>query len=421
MSLIEDYLEYIGGPDGMKTETPSIFHRWSFMACVGAHLGRQLTFQLGHEKVYTNLYCMLMGEPGSRKSTAIKQAKKLLAKAGYEKFSAERTTKEKFFLDMVGHVDEAEAAEKTFDQILDANMWSSEECHEMFIVADEFNDFIGAGNIEFISILGSFWNYEGKYENRIKNGKSVIINNPTVSILGGNTPTNFSMAFPPELLGQGFFSRLLLIHGDSTGKRIHRPAPPDSELEFELIQKLRRMKETLSGEVTVTEEADAVLAEIYCTWENHLDSRFSSYAQRRYTHMLKLALIVAACNLRMVLTAEDVIYANTMLTHAEKLMPKALGQYGRAKNADVVQVVLATLIEESRPLSLVELWKILHVHFSKQADLAEIVIKLQSAGQIKASVGGKFIPVKKEIKADKTQQAWVDFTLLTEEERNYSV
>ncbi len=421
MNLIDTYLTYVAGEDGMKTESPMIFHRWSFVTCLGAFLGRQFTFQLGHEKLYTNIYAMLMGEPGTRKSTAIKQAKKLLERTGYLTFSAERTTKEKFFLDMVGYESEEENKEVSLSEILDKNLWGDTDTHEMFIVADEFNDFIGRGNIDFISVLGSLWNYEGNYENRIKNGKSVIIRNPTVSILGGNTPTNFTIAFPPELLGQGFFSRLLLIHGDPTGKKVHRPAPPDEALGEEILGALAYVKENIVGEVEIPNETDVLLADIYCSWENHMDSRFASYAQRRYSHMVKLALIICASNLRTTMIPEDVIFANTMLSQAEKLMPKALGQYGKAKNADVVQIVLATLIEESRPLSLIELWKILHVHFSKQQDLVEILLKLHSSGQIKAVLGGKYIPVKKELKVDASQGKYVDFSLLSEEEQHYSI
>ncbi|MFK5283171.1 hypothetical protein ACI3PL_26730, partial [Lacticaseibacillus paracasei] len=76
---------------------------------------------------------------------------------------------------------------------------------ESFIAADEFNNFIGLGNTDFISILGELWDYEGVYDYRLKNSKSVFIPYPTISILGGNTPTGFSQAFPPESIGQGFF------------------------------------------------------------------------------------------------------------------------------------------------------------------------------------------------------------------------
>ena len=154
--------------------------------------------------------------------SAIKISKKLLQIAGYDKFSAEKTTKEKFLLDLLGGTDD-EGNPASVDDILDRNIFG--DSHDESSISEiyfmiRFNDFIGNGNIEFISLLGSFWDYAGVYTNRIKNGKSVKIPNPTINILGGNTPSGFSLAFPADILGQGFFSRLLLIYGEPTGKRI---------------------------------------------------------------------------------------------------------------------------------------------------------------------------------------------------------
>jgi len=43
---------------------------------------------------------MLIGEAGARKSTSIKLVKKLLGASGYTDFSANKTTKEKFLVDL---------------------------------------------------------------------------------------------------------------------------------------------------------------------------------------------------------------------------------------------------------------------------------------------------------------------------------
>ncbi len=78
-SFLTQYLHYVG-----DTEAPIFYHRWAAISAIGAYLGRQYSFTLGHSALYTNMYIMLIGEPGSRKSTAIKIAKKtvILAAAG---------------------------------------------------------------------------------------------------------------------------------------------------------------------------------------------------------------------------------------------------------------------------------------------------------------------------------------------------
>ncbi len=84
------------------TEPPLHYHRWCLLSSIGALLARQVYINHGHFKIYPNLYVTLLGEPASRKSTAIKLVKKLIRDSGYETFAADKTSKEKFLLDLEG-------------------------------------------------------------------------------------------------------------------------------------------------------------------------------------------------------------------------------------------------------------------------------------------------------------------------------
>ena len=123
-----------------ETEVPAFFNRWSAIAGIGAYLGRQYYFQHGHFTINPNQYCMLIGSPGTRKSTAIKLMKKLLVDAGYNTIAADKTTKEKFLLDLSGDKGE-EGALQTPEELLDSSLFNegSNNDSEIFIMADEFN------------------------------------------------------------------------------------------------------------------------------------------------------------------------------------------------------------------------------------------------------------------------------------------
>jgi hypothetical protein len=95
--FLQAYFEYIG-----PTEAPMAFHRWSCLTVLGAWIGRDRIFKFGHFNIKPNIYCMLMGNAGSRKTTAIRIAAKLVKQAGYANVSADKTTKEKFLLDLAG-------------------------------------------------------------------------------------------------------------------------------------------------------------------------------------------------------------------------------------------------------------------------------------------------------------------------------
>lgn len=384
---------------------------------VGAYLGRQYSFSLGHFELYTNMYIMLIGDPGTRKSTAIKIAKKVLTAAGYDKISADKSSKEKFMLDLAG-VDSETAGAKSADDILDENLWgdmNSQEDAEMYIACDEFNDFIGLGNLEFISLLGNFWDYTGVFKNRIKNGRSVNIYNPTVSILGGNTSTSFANAFPSDTLGQGFFSRLLLIHGESTGKLITFPVKPSVEATAKIVSALQRIKLSVRGIGTPSPEAMELLNKIYMTARRMEDVRFISYSNRRFTHLLKLCLIISACHYSNTIETWHVVEANTLLTHTENLMPKALGSFGKARNSDITHKIVSLLSNATQALSLRDMWPFFISDMDKVDDLATQLRNLATADMIFA-VEGKFLGKKKVI--EEVNNDMLDYGYLTDEERN---
>lgn len=406
--FISAYLSYIG-----HSEAPTTFHRWACISILSAWLGRRYYFKHGHFDIASNVYCMLMGGAGSRKSTAIKIASKLLKKAGYKTIAAERTTKEKFLMDLAG-----EGSAESED-IMDQNLFGlSDSTSEILIAADEFNTFVGNGNIEFLSLLGVLWDYSGEFEDRKKNSKSLIIQNPTVSILAGNTATGFSLAFPAEAIGQGIFSRLLLIHGEKTDRRITFPEPPSQDTEKLLIDLLHAIRQVASGNAIITAGATTLLDHVYQTWQGFNDVRFESYANRRFSHLLKLCLILSAASLKNKIEECDVVYANTILTHAEHSMPKALGEFGKARNSDVSHKVIQLLENSFEPVSLKELWVAVHNDLDSMSTLKDMLSNLIIADKV---IGTKKGFLAKRRVLEEVSVDAVDFSLLTDEERRYII
>jgi hypothetical protein len=390
VDFLNNYLHYTA-----DSEVPIIFHRWSIITAVSAFLERNVHLEFGHTTLHPNHYCMLIGTAGTRKSTAIKLAKKIVVQAGFSHIAAERTSKEKFLADL-------SASQRAEDSdILEQNLFGTgneTDVTPMFIAADEANDFFGIGNLEFLSVLGSLWDWNGKYENKIKTGKSDWINNPTISILSGNTPTNFSLAFPASIIGQGFFSRLLLVYGEPNGNKIAFPRTPDVADTIEIVKQLQAIKSTAVGPVCFTPASKALAERIYETWRAPEDPRFESYSNRRLPHLLKLCMVLAAMAGTTLITERILIQANTYLTYIENLMPKALGEYGKAKDSDVTHQVVKFIEHifetHTRGTSLKELWAAVATNLNKINDLSEILRNLSFAGKISVTQQG-FFPIKK--------------------------
>src|ERR1700748_677909 len=147
------YLKYVE-----NTESPTFFHRWSAITGIGALLGRQYYLTHGHSKLFPQQYVMLLGSPGTRKSTAIKMFKELIVKTGYDTIAASKSSKEKFLMDMAGMADieigmngypttgsqSKRKKDKSVEEILDENFgWENDKPSgpsEVFVCADEANN-----------------------------------------------------------------------------------------------------------------------------------------------------------------------------------------------------------------------------------------------------------------------------------------
>jgi len=413
------YLKYTA-----KTECPKFFHRWTSLSILAAWLGKDISLPFGHFKVYPNMYCMFIGLAGTKKSTAIKIGAELLKAAGYKHFAARKTRQEKFLIDM------AEQSYKTNDtevDILEQNLfgdssdfYESMPPSEMYVPADEINNFIGVGNLDFMSILGELWDYEGIYDYKLKNSTDVFIPYPCINILGGNTHAGFNKLFPPEAIEQGFFSRMLFIYAEPTGIKYTIPPAKDLDLRRLLIIQLHKIKQIVRGTVSITPEAFNLLDRIYKRWVGIDDPRFEAYANRRDGHLLKLCLITMAAKLRTSIQEEDVIFANTVLTFTEHLMPKALGEFGKARNSEITHKVMQFIDAAMEPVTFHTLWKFIHKDLDKREQLAEILGNLTIADKIQAiipegkSIPAGYLPLKKI--RDDGIKGTVDWNLLTPEE-----
>lgn len=422
MDFIADYLKYT-----KETEPPIVYHRWCAISAIGALLGRSSYINLGHFRVFPNLYTMLIGEPGARKSTAIKINKRLLTASGYTYIGADKTTQEKFLIDLEGIEDDPSGSDSSrihssySTSITAKNLWGDieeyQEPKEVFIMADEFNEFAGAGNVDFYSLLGNFWDWDDPkpYTRRLKNSRSVSIFQPTISILGGNTTENFSRAFPPEIIGQGFLSRLILIYGEKSIRKYARPTSPSAEATASIVSSLLTIRKFARSEVVLDTEADAICDAIYDKWPATEDHRFKGYDSRRYTQLLKLSLILSAARGEDIIIGERIIEANTILAAADVNMPKALGEFGMSKTSEIADKILNFLDSQRKAVTLKDIWAHVRRDLEKMEQLASIMQGLLSANKVQFINTHGYLTKKKVTR----ELEFVDFNrYLTQEERN---
>lgn len=405
-SFCSDYFTLVG-----KTEAPYIYHRWCMISSIAALLGRQAYLPFGHSAIYPNMYVMLMGSPGARKNTAINIAQKLLMRIGYDNFAADKVSKERFLIDMVNG-QENEDMEDLMELVLD-DMTS-----EMYIVAEEFTDFTGKNNVELLTMFAKLWDNPDHYKQPKIHGQSVFVPKPTCNMLAGNTPSAYHTNMPLEAIGQGYFSRVLHIHGEATGRKITIPPPPSKEAMVAIDTRYKEIKKHVRGAFKVSKEIEeGILSRMYKEYPEIQDYRFKHYNTRRFTHLLKITMVMAAMRFSMEVTEEDVIAANTLLSYTERKMPMALGEFGKARNADVANAVIDILKAAKGACTIKLIWKQVAQDLNRIEELNEIVRNLQAAGKIKLIQQGDksgYVTNFEKVQEWKPELIWKD--LLTEEE-----
>lgn len=389
-SIYNQYFDFVG-----DTESPLIYHRWCFIGTVAAALARNVHLSFGHKRLYPNLYLMLIGDPGARKSTAIEISKDLLSATGFKHFSSSRTSAEKFIADLE-----------------ESSLENLSEFSQAFIAADEFSDFIGAQNYSFISLLTKLFDSPEVYSHRLKNSKSVNLVAPTVNILGGNTHAGFALSFPPEIIHTGLLSRLLLVYSEKKKTRITWPTPGADKARKAMYEFIGDLRTLFTGEITLSGGAMAAIDAIYQKYEEHPDSRFSHYSSRRQTHLLKLCTVMAAMERKLVLDESHVVWANTLLSSIEDRFSQAIGEFGKSKNSEVSSKIMNALHNSEIPLTAIDLWKVVQSDLENVQALTQLISGLHQAGKIVRG-GAGFLPAKHLAKT----LPFCDFSLLSKEER----
>lgn len=387
------------------TESPRIFHIWSSLWAISAALGRRCWLPFGTFDLFPNQYVLIVGSPASRKSTALSMARKLLKDSTGVRFAPADTggQRQGLVLAMQGSEDEkpeflgaAELGvkENTISSLTDladvTNVPESEEQYEQAVAdkhhiaaaASEFSRFIGQNNLQMMDFLVERYDGEDyEYKTRTSN---IVMKKTLMNMLAATTPTSLNNSLPPAAGGQGFLSRMVLVYGAKKYREIPRPSAPPADLVGRVKDKLNLVYTNLHGAYTETPDGRAYSEDLYGYNTGITDGRFAYYAERRYTHLIKLAMVLAATRVDTCITKSDYEEAHRILAATELGMSEALGEFGMNPLAVLKQEVLDQLRAQQGPLAMQSLIAMFHRDASSR-DIAEVVNDLIRVGQLKVN------------------------------------
>lgn len=400
-----------------ETESPRIFHIWAAVGALASALGRRNWFPFGHSVIYPNQYIVMVGTPGTRKSTVLSIARKKLEQSTGVKFAPDDTAGQRQGLikammrnsetpelyldgvkldqrdDTLAALTMREVSELTDD--VDEVQQEIDEADRQHLLAtsDEFSRFIGQNSSTMLDFLTSTW--DGRSYTYETTTKEIKIKSPLLNVLGCTTPVSIANSMPPAAGGQGFLSRVILVYGAKKFRYIPRPREFPVEYEDKVRGTLNEAFNMLHGAFEETGEARSFSETLYDYPLEISDSRFGYYHERRYTHLIKLAMALCAGRESHVIVKDDYIEAHRILRATERGMPDALGEFGMNPLAALKQSIIE-FMRESMSMPLEEL----RGHFHRDAranEFMEVIndlIRTRQLVLIQSAKGGTFVSAK---------------------------
>lgn len=239
--------------------------------------------------------------------------------------------------------------------------------NSLFIMAHDLQSTLHKNDQELIAVLTVFYDTEPYRRTRHVEASNIVIENPTLSMLTGTTPSNLLTILPQTAWEQGFMSRVIMVY---CSERVIRPdifASPETQPREDLEHDLQCIFD-LEGEF----DRDDAFSNAYNAWRQAgcppvpTHPRLLSYNPRRGAHLLKLAMVSSADRSdSLVLNQADFFRALGWMKEAEATMPQVFTgpQTNDAKaldeivhlmgDGDVIGKKLMRLVSDKVPINQV--------------------------------------------------------------------
>src|SRR6266436_878239 len=283
-NFIKNFLTYAKG-----CETPELYDLWSALAVLASVVSRRVWINQGYYTIYPNLYIVLVGAPGGRKTTSMNMGKDMLRELGTIPFAATCMTKEALCRYMATQCtkqfilpNKPDAPPKTYTPIT--------------LCLTELSHFLGANQAYMIDFLTTIYDQE-IYDAKTKNKGDDIIPGPYLTVLACTTPSNITRYLKEDVISGGFSRRTLFAYEIDEGEPIAFPVvTPEAAKAWEECIKWAKKLEEVAGAFEWTSEATLW----YKPWYDNLFRELKNktdmtrgYYKSKHIQLLKIAMLVS--------------------------------------------------------------------------------------------------------------------------------
>lgn len=279
-NLFELY-QYVCG----KSEVPVVFNFWASVSMLSAVLENRVWYEKHKgEKLFANLYIMLVGAGGLGKGTAISQAVRIATKSvQFPTYRGKLTSAH--LIDTLGKSEKDEFGRKVLEN------------PKLWLIMDELKNDVGSNKQlaeEFVAMMTELYTASNYTLNTgTRTGGKVDVKNPLVNWIAGTTEAWLRMVLTKDLVDSGFTARTCFIFGNyDFDKRYPRITyPPDYDEVIEHIQLRLWMLQNTTGRIAMTTEAEAIIDKWYMTRPAPEEEAWYSMWHRHHDMMIKFAML----------------------------------------------------------------------------------------------------------------------------------
>lgn len=393
-------------------EVPTLFTIWSALWLLSVTIKREAWLEWHPNEMFANLYIILTGPAGCKKSTTIDDVGmkilkilphyiqdhniKLMKNINIVK---DKMTPESLLFSMVPENKPGKQSfyftNKDGSYILDRHgvPIRYRATSETGIVLSEMASSVGKRSYTdgFIEILLDLYNPRDKWDwTTIGRGKQVL-KNTYLSLLAATTPTGFKDSIPQAALGDGFLSRCVLVYQKTNKRRFSIPkAVKNGPTMEDLAKRLAWICEHSMGEYSLSQDAFHLYDSWYHQFRDYIEMapEEAGFKSRMNINVLKVALLLRLNRYddsNKIITKRDMEDSIALLNYtyarsSELLLGIHMGEFQQYASR------VTSTLRNHKTLSRTELLRKTHIQADK---LSSVLDHMAQEGLIIIKKGGK--------------------------------
>ncbi len=301
MNFFEAYRQYTE-----NTEPPPNFHAWTAISTISALLGKKCYIPQGFFTLHPNLYVVLTGPPGIKKSSAMNIGKDLLRSLDSFPLAPSSTTRE--------------ALLQTLERNKIEYEYMNQELfyHQVSAFVTELEEFIGGKHINqaMIGVMTALWD-EPTFEYITANKQPVVIRSPYFTLLGCCTDEWITSKLKSDVISGGFTRRVIFVKENDRNTFVPWPTKGQKEAKaWEVMtEKVQEMHQFV-GKFRYTDDALAYWNNLYIKLQKSAEEQdpyIKNYFTTKHVLMLKVSMCLSAA------LRSDMIVDSRLLKLVERL------------------------------------------------------------------------------------------------------